>query len=111
MKSAAGRCGSWTAGQVRSGSARPLRVSPGQAAGGEPLTRSHSWVTHPLRFGSSEDARFDFAGCLAPRSDTWGLRTNTVSARLRQKCCTLTYFPVPDQTDTPLSLSIQTTYK
>jgi len=41
----------------------------------------------------------------------WVLSYDAVSAPLRQKCCTLTYFPVPIQTGILLSLRIQTTYK
>jgi hypothetical protein len=40
-----------------------------------------------------------------------GLRSDTASALLHQKYCTITHFSEPIQTEASLSLSIQTTYK
>ncbi len=57
-------------------------------------------------------------GFPTPRSYARALRSDMVSAPLRQKCCTPTHFPILNQTDSLFSLSLeglshstQTTYK
>src|SRR5260370_15571413 len=64
----------------------------------------------PLRFGSSNGARFESAGC-SPQSYPPGLRSETVSDALLQKFRYLTYFGVPVKTASLLSLTIRPTYK
>ncbi len=73
-------------------------------AGGRPLSAG---CRIPLGFGSSKGAGFDSARCRTPQSYAWGPRSDTVSVSLRQKSYSLTYFPVPILTDTPLTLSLE----
>ena len=58
-----------------------------------------------LGFGSAKGAGFDSARCPTRLSYAWGQRSDRISIPLRQKCCTLPYFPVPIQTDTLPSAS------